>query len=299
MTAERPVEVTVPGPDVPIAALDWGGDGDPIVFLHGGGSNAAEWTLLVPHLLDRFRCISYDAPGHGLTPAPPTLSFESHLAEIDAVVDHFALPRDRLVLVGASYGGAIAVWYASVRGGCRAVVGVDSAPTRAHLGPWPPPDLPERRDEDWPALGWGGSGDQAWYDARVAELLAEGEPEAMVRRAIRPGHDGLYHAYPRPEFLTASYNLGREAERSMGRVVDTYARLQRPTLLLCATMGVSVDNREFIDGMPDRFPGVEVAWLDGPHILDCAVPDLVAEHLVRFLGSLPEGTLPDGNRPGR
>ena len=242
----------------------------------------------MPHLLHRFRCISYDAPGHGLTPAPPTLSFESHLDEIDAVVDHFGLPRDRLALIGASFGGAVAVWYAGLRGGGRAVVGVDSAPMTEHLGLWPPPDLPDRGRDEWLALGLGGSGDQAWYDARVAELVGDGEPEAMVRRAIRWGPDGRYHAHPSADLLTALGRLGSRPDNPMVRVLETYARLERPTLLLCATRGLAASNREFVDAMPDRYPGLQVTWLDGPHTLSFSLPDVVAGHVVRFLGSLPD-----------
>lgn len=40
--------------------------------------------------------------------------------------------------------------------------------------------------------------------------------------------------------------------------------------------------------MPDRYPGVEVTWLDGPHTLDFSLPEVVAGHVVRFLGSLPD-----------
>lgn len=242
----------------------------------------------MPHLLHRFRCISYDGAGHGLSPAPPTLSFESHLDEIDAVVDHLGLPRDRLALVGASFGGAVAIWYASLHGGCRAVVGVDSAPMLEHLGPWPPPDRPDRGREDWLALGWGGSGDRAWYDARVAELVGEGEPEAMVRRAIRRRPDGRYHAHPTADVLTELARLGSRPDNPVVRVLETYERLARPTLLLCATRGLAASNRTFVDAMPDRYPGVEVTWLDGPHTLDFSLPEVVAGHVVRFLGSLPD-----------
>lgn len=119
------------------------------------------------------------------------------------------------------------------------MVGVDSAPMLEHLGPWPPPDRPDRGREDWLALGWGGSGDRAWYDARVAELVGEGEPEAMVRRAIRRRPDGRYHAHPTADVLTELARLGSRPDNPVVRVLETYERLARPTLQLCATRGLA------------------------------------------------------------
>ncbi len=105
-------EVDVRGPSGPIGAIDWGGSGDPLLFVHGGGTNAAQWALVVPYLGD-YRCVSFDLPGHGRTPEPTTRPYFPLWLEImDAVIGHFALPRERLSLVGGSFGGALAVWYA-------------------------------------------------------------------------------------------------------------------------------------------------------------------------------------------
>ena len=248
-------EVDVAAPGGRIAAMDWGGAGDPMLLLHGGGSNAAEWATTVPYLVDEFRCISFDSAGHGQSPEPTSLSFESFLDEMDAVVAHFALDPAQVAVVGSSFGGAVAAWWAGTRGACRAIVGVDSAPLRIHLEPWPHPSRPDRTPEEWRALGWDWSGDATAFENHVAAIVAEGGQEATASSAHRQGADGLYRAHPTPEFLSALGRLGNRADNPMVPV-DNYARLRCPTLLLCATGGPRADNREFIDSMPERFPAV-------------------------------------------
>ena len=47
--------------------VDWGGDGDPLLFLAGLGCTAHVFVELAPHLTDRFRVLALTRRGHGLT----------------------------------------------------------------------------------------------------------------------------------------------------------------------------------------------------------------------------------------
>ena len=42
-----------------------GGDGPPLVLLHGPGANAAHWMRVIPDLVATHRVIAPDLPGHG------------------------------------------------------------------------------------------------------------------------------------------------------------------------------------------------------------------------------------------
>ena len=42
-----------------------GGDGPPVVLLHGPGANAAHWLRVLPDLVRRHRVVAPDLPGHG------------------------------------------------------------------------------------------------------------------------------------------------------------------------------------------------------------------------------------------
>jgi esterase len=84
--------------------LDWGGDGVPIVFLHGGALTAHSWDLVCQALRDRFRCIAVDQRGHGDSEWSPELdySIEAHVRDVAGVADQLELGR--FLVVGQSLG---------------------------------------------------------------------------------------------------------------------------------------------------------------------------------------------------
>lgn len=279
------LEADVATPAGPVAAMDWGGVGSPMLFLHGDGANAAEWAPLVARLRDQFRCISFDSYGHGASPAVEGLTFETLLDQVEAVTEHFRLPQHRLTLVGNALGGALAVAHEALRPGCRAVVGVDAMPTAVHVGLRPDPDGVQHTAEHYRALGSGWSGDHAAYEKHVAELVAAGQPELCARRAHQFGADGRYHLVPSPEVRAAMHNLGIRPDNPFVRI-DNYDMLRCPVLLLCGTEGTAADNRDFVDSMPRRFPMVTVTWLEGGHGLHRRHPELVAGQIKRFLSDV-------------
>jgi 3-oxoadipate enol-lactonase len=72
------------------------GEGPWVIFAHGGDGNHLCWHRQVAALRHRYRCLSYDAPGFGLTPAGAT-------GNLLSLMDELAI--DRAVLVGHSMGG--------------------------------------------------------------------------------------------------------------------------------------------------------------------------------------------------
>ena len=44
------------------------GEGPALVFVHGIGSGRYRWAPVVDRLVDDFRCVSVDLPGHGDSP---------------------------------------------------------------------------------------------------------------------------------------------------------------------------------------------------------------------------------------
>jgi len=109
--------------------LDWGGNGYPIVFLHGGGLNAHTWDVVALMLRDRYRCIALDQRGHGDSEWSPAIDYgvETQVLDVEGFID--ALKIERPVLVGQSMGGLNSMAYA-VRHGDRlkGLVVVDVGP---------------------------------------------------------------------------------------------------------------------------------------------------------------------------
>ena len=80
-------------------------DGQAIFLIHGSNSSLQTWEPLVALLGEKYRLISLDLFGHGLTGPNPTGSYdtESHIAEAVKVLD--AVGVDQAYWVGNSMGG--------------------------------------------------------------------------------------------------------------------------------------------------------------------------------------------------
>ena len=119
-------------------------DGDPslplLVLLHGFGDSFMTWDGWVRELKSRFRIISLDFPGHGLTRAPQgsRLNAEGLADFVDAFAAQLTLPR--FAVAGNSMGGG-AAWQLAVRHPQRvdALVLVDAA---GFANDKPPSDVP-------------------------------------------------------------------------------------------------------------------------------------------------------------
>lgn len=88
-----------------------GGEGPPIVLLHGPGESAVKWRWVIPELVGTHRVIAPDLPAHGRTAVPDgELDGERVSAWLGELIDHTcgAPPA----LVGQVLGGALGARYA-------------------------------------------------------------------------------------------------------------------------------------------------------------------------------------------
>ena len=92
-----------------IAALDWGGEGEPLLLLHPNGFCAGLFDPLARRLTDRFRPIAVDLRAHGGTDVPPDptrdYAFARLAGDVLAVLDELGV--DRWVALGESLGGGV------------------------------------------------------------------------------------------------------------------------------------------------------------------------------------------------
>jgi pimeloyl-ACP methyl ester carboxylesterase len=107
-------------------ALLEGGDGPPLVLLHGPGEFAGKWLRVLPDLVTTNRVIAPDLPAHGASEVPsPVPSSERLLEWLDDLIEQ-TCPRPP-TLVGHVLGGAIAARYAVDRSDrLRSLVLVDT-----------------------------------------------------------------------------------------------------------------------------------------------------------------------------
>jgi pimeloyl-ACP methyl ester carboxylesterase len=92
-----------------------GGDGPPIVLLHGPGGYAAHWIRVIPDLVTTHRVVAPDLPDHGGSHVVHgNLDTDHVLAWLDALIER-TCPTPP-VLVGHLLGGAIAARFAKQHG---------------------------------------------------------------------------------------------------------------------------------------------------------------------------------------
>lgn len=85
------------------------GHGTPLVLIHGLGSAATAWKLIIPALARDFEVITFDLPGHGQTPYEHGLKMDPmSLGEL--ILDNLdELEIETFDLVGNSLGGWVAL----------------------------------------------------------------------------------------------------------------------------------------------------------------------------------------------
>jgi pimeloyl-ACP methyl ester carboxylesterase len=69
-----------------------GGDGPPVILLHGPGEFAAKWMLVSPRLVATHRVIAPDLPGHGASVVDGPVDTGRVLAWLGELIDHTCPP---------------------------------------------------------------------------------------------------------------------------------------------------------------------------------------------------------------
>ncbi len=88
------------------------GAGSPVVLIHGNPGSCQDWTRLYGPLSEQYRAIAFDRPGHGHSNRP---NHRQITVEIQAAMLREALDQlkvERPILVGHSWGAALALAYA-------------------------------------------------------------------------------------------------------------------------------------------------------------------------------------------
>ena len=112
---------------------DSGGDGPPVVFLHGWLADGRMFDPQVQGLRDHFRCVTVDFRGAGRSNHPTSgYQVEQHAADVRATLRHLGLAR--VHLVGFSLGGMVAMRLAARDPDLLASVTLGNTSARANPG---------------------------------------------------------------------------------------------------------------------------------------------------------------------
>ena len=110
------IDLDLPGDEVRLGATRWPGQGPPVVLLHGLASQRRFWNLVVPHLVagsgGGLPVLAIDQRGHGDSDRPDdSYSLTEVAADLATAMD--AIGWSRAVVVGHSWGGAVAATFAA------------------------------------------------------------------------------------------------------------------------------------------------------------------------------------------
>jgi haloacetate dehalogenase len=256
-----------------------GGEGPPVLLLHGHPRTSATWHRVAPPLVDRgFTVVCPDLRGYGRSRGPaPTADHEAHSKRAvagDLVAVMRALGHDRFLLAGHDRGGAVALRLVLDHPGAVSRIAlIDCLPISEHLSrttakfatAWwhwfffAQPDIPERVINADP---------DSWY---------RGDPRVMGQE----NHDEWREATRNPDVVRAmleDYRAGltvdrrhEEADRSAGNTIGC------PALVLWSLR----DDLEDLYGDPLEIwrhwaPDVRGHGIDsGHHVAEEAPEDLV------------------------
>jgi pimeloyl-ACP methyl ester carboxylesterase len=91
-----------------------GGEGEPLLLLHGLSGSTGNWVELLPELVRRYRVLAVDLPGHARSGGLPRGASTGDFAAVAAAVLEAETDRPALV-VGHSFGGLVALRLARSR----------------------------------------------------------------------------------------------------------------------------------------------------------------------------------------
>ncbi len=264
--------------DGPYHYADHGGDGPPMVLLHGIGGSHINWMSVAPALAGSFHVYALDLIGFGFTPVGRR---DARLATQARYVDRFIteVSGGPAVVMGHSMGGVIAMMLAATYpASLSRLVPIDPAACAIRGGDHGIPTWVMLALAAVPALGGRIAGAivrRAGAEAVVREALARAYAPGS---AIEPGFLAAHiELEKRRAELPAPYRGYIEGWASMHDVhaerdsfaIDVVERIQAPTLLVRGTVDPRIAQRWF-ERLSDLRPDWDNARLKGighdPHM---------------------------------
>ena len=273
-------------------AYSQGGDGPPVLLLHGFPQMRAMWHAVAPLLADEFTVIAADLRGYGDSSKPdgvPAMSFRNMAADQVALMAHLGF--DRFHLVGHDRGGRTAHRLALDHpDAVRSLTVMDIVPTHLLLNDltqqvaqayyhWfflaQPEPLPERMIGADPdayyescLLGWGGVGlDDYDADALSAYRQSWRRPETIQTMC------NDYRAAIEVDFNDDAADLG--------------LRVECPALVMYGSDGLMDKAYDVPGTWADRLDDFEAVAMPGGHFFPDTHPAETAGALLTFLRKQP------------
>lgn len=238
------------------------GEGTPIVCIHGAGSSALMWGKAVGELARLGRVIAYDRRGCARSERPEPYEHTSVAEQADdaaALLD--ALAATSAVVIGRSYGGAVAIDLA-LRYPDRVQALVLLEGDALSLSPAALEWTKAIRDRLRRVAAQDGL--DAVFEAAIGEFLGEGAWDSFpdqVRRMLTKNGPALL----------AELEYVDEAMPD----ASAFATIGQPALLVAASESPP-EQGEMTEAMASVIPKASTALVGGGHLIDPAGPEVLA-----------------------
>jgi pimeloyl-ACP methyl ester carboxylesterase len=280
----------------PCHYADYGGDGPPIVLLHGIGGSYINWMSVAPTLAERFHVYAVDMIGFGFTPiGGRNARFSTQARFVDRFISEVS--GAPAVVMGHSMGGVIGMMLAAAYPSTVArLVPIDPAVCPIRGGDRGIPTWLMVALGRFPAVGGRITGviaRRAGPDILVREALGRAyAPGSQIDSALLAAHVDLEK---RRAILPAPYRGYIEGFASMHDthaerqvfLTDVVGRILAPTLLVRGTVDPRIPQRWF-ERLSDARPDWDNARLEGighdPHM---EAPEVFLEAVSGWLENSP------------
>ena len=284
----RTIDLFVDSGGIRLAVRDYGGEGRPLIFVHGGpGPNLVSWDRFARRMVDRFRAIAYDQRGHGQSDDATDYSYAALAGDIQAISDTLGL--DGHIVVGHSWGGMIALVYANLYPECAGVVAVDGFIIDKHrrftdedatsLEEQIRSDSVHSRIFDFVGTKAEFEGLLDWIKSERPDRANEAGDEVLWRDLKTTPDGRLRFRWTPSEFI----ELNRLADQEEPPSTCIYKHILCPMLLVASTNGPF---RKGIERVHERYPQLRVEWLSCGHAVQHERPDDLAALIIDFANSL-------------
>ena len=271
---------TIDSNGITLSYADSGGEGRPVVLIHGWPLSGASWSEQVPALTDAgYRVVTYDRRGFGESDKPSDgYDYDTLAADLAGLLD--GLDLTDATIVGFSMGGGEVARYLGAHGDDR----IRSAVLAAAVPPYllKTDDNPDGGlgDDDVEGMKQGVASDREGFldefttaffsagdDLKVTEAQRQ-DALALTRPAVMEGLTGCIDAFARTDFR------------------EDLAKITVPTLVIHGdsdgTVPVEVSGNRSAEAISDsRLVIVE----DAPHGFNVSHAAEFNQHLLEFLGS--------------
>jgi pimeloyl-ACP methyl ester carboxylesterase len=250
------------------------GKGPDLMLIHGIASNLGQWQLtILPDLVEDFRVTMYDLRGHGYSDMPPRGYTPDHMVgDFSGLMDY--LGSERASILGHSYGGLVALYYAALHP--ERVDKVVIADTGV-------PAIERHQGRGAALAGWREALRRRGIevpDEKADDVVYLMEQTLMLRGRRRRGM-GVQRAIARLSRFFHTTSFDKEYQENPGLTTEMMRQIHVPTLLI---YGDRSPNLASFQALRDHLPNCQTAIIpDGGHFYPLEHPETFVRHLKEFL----------------